>query len=289
MRAIRLVLSAVTAMAIAASPRLAAADAPWIAPSAAAGAIIDAAGKPDPKALVGAGVLVARLEKGDPAKDGAAIRGALVKAGFTLLDDRSEPGLFVATLEAKSGARVRVALDAYQGSITLVARPAKTTPPGACVAIPSVDHPVYVNSSVITHDGELADGQTFWGFKTRRLADVDGDGIDDAFVPVAKKHACPEAVAWRVYAVRGSCGHDLGVVGPGSIDHAAVIATPLGASGVRPLVLVAETTAHGRRGVPEHTTTTRRFEVRRGAYALVDTKQLTGACHHCGTWTCHSP
>jgi hypothetical protein len=287
------VAAAATAMAVAAAPRVAAADAPvdapWVKPAAAPRAIADAIASADPKAPAGAGRLVARLEKGDPAKDGAAIRDALVKGGFTVLDDRSEPGLFVVTLEAKAGQRVRVALDAYSGSITLVARPAKTTPPGACVAIPSVDHPVYVNSSGVDQEGELRHGQTFWGFATRRLTDVDGDGRDDAFVPVAKKHACPEQVAWRIYAVRGGCGHDLGVVGPGSLDHAAAITVPLDASGFRPLVVVAESTAHGKRGIPEHTTITRRFEVRRGAYVQVDTKQRTGVCHHCATWHCNSP
>ena len=92
-----------------------------------------------------------------------------------------------------------------------------------------------------------------------------------------------------MYAVRGTCGHDLGVVGPGAIDHTAVIASPLDASGFRPLVLTAESSGSGKRPIPEHTTTTRRFEVRRGAYMLVDTKQRSGTCHHCATWYCRSP
>lgn len=273
----------------AAAPRVAAADDPWIKPAGAVAAIRDAVARVDPKAPAGAGRLVARIENSDPAGDGAAIRDALLKAGFTVVHDRTEPGHFVATFEARTGERVRVALDAAGGAITLVAKPSRTRPPGACVAIPSVDHPVRVHSSAIDQEGELRHGQTFWGFKTARLVDVDGDGIDDAFVPVAKKHACPEDVSWRVYVVRGSCGHDLGVIGPGSIDHASAIARPLDASGFRPLVLTAEKTRTGKRGVPDHITTTRKFEVRGGTYTQVDASQRTGTCHHCATWYCRSP
>lgn len=276
-------------LATLAAPRIAAAGDPWVKPAAAVAAITDAIAKVDPTTPAGAGRVVARIEKGDAAKDGAAIRDGLVKAGFTILDDQSEPGLFTVTFGAKTGERVRVAISAYLGTITLVAKPSKTRPPGPCVAIPSADHPVYVNSSAINQEGEIGHGQTFWHFKTRRLTDVDGDGLDDAFVPIAKRNACPEEVTFRVYAVRGTCGHDLGVVGPGAIDHAAVIAVPLDASGFRPLVLTAESSRFGRRPIPEHTTTTRRFEVRRGAYVQVDAKQRSGTCHHCATWSCRSP
>ncbi len=277
------------AAAVAAAPRLAFAGDPWIKPAGAVAAIRDAIAKADLRTPAGTGRLVARIEQGDPVKDGAAIRDALVKAGFTVVDDRTQPGTFLVTFEARTGERVRVVLDAHLGAITLIARPTKTKPPGPCVPIPSVDHPVHVHSSAVDQEGELRHGQTFWGFKTTRLLDVDGDGLDDAFVPVARKHACPEDVSWRVYAVRGGCGHDLGVVGPGSIDHASAITLPLGASGFRPLVLTAETSSHGKRGIPEHTTTRRWFEVRRGSYVLVDTKQQTGVCHHCATWHCRSP
>jgi hypothetical protein len=276
-------------LAALAAPRVAAAGDPWIKPAAAVAAITDAIAKADPAAPAGAGRVIARIEKGDPAGDGAAIRDGLVRAGFTVLDDRSEPGLFVVTLEARTGARVRVDVNAHLGTITLVARPSRAKPPGACVAIPSAEHQVYVNSSAIDQEGEIRHGQTFWHFKTRRLTDVDGDGLDDAFVPIAKRNACPAEVSFRVYAVRGTCGHDLGVVGPGAIDHAAVIASPPDGSGFRPLVLTAERTRFGRRSIPEHTTTTRRFEVRRGAYVLIDTKQRSGTCHHCATWSCRSP
>jgi len=264
---------------------------PWVKPADAVAAIAGAIAKPDPKAPAGTGRVVALVEKGDPSKDGALIRDGLVKAGFTVLDDQSEPGGFVVTLEAKTGERVRVAIGAYQGAISLVAKPAKPKLPGACVPIPKVDRPVYVTSGAINQDGEFVQGTTFWGFKTVRQVDVDGDGLDDAFVPVAKQHACPEEVSWRVYVVRGACGHDLGVVGPGSIDHAAAIAGPLDASGFRPLVLTAKSAKLGnqRPPLPEHTTTTRSFAVRRGAYAQTTTTQRTGVCHHCGTWSCRSP
>lgn len=57
-------------------------------------------------------------------------------------------------------------------------------------------------------------------------------------------------------------------------------------SGFRPFVVEAHATRIGKRGIPESTRTTRRFEVKRGKYKRVEIKSSTGVCHHCATWSC---
>jgi hypothetical protein len=224
------------------------------------------------------------IETVAPNGDGKQLRENLAKLKLKILYDATN----LVVVEASNGARARIAFEQGGGSITLTARPANPTLPGKCVAIPDVKHPVYVNAMAINQEGETTDGRTFWDFKTERLHDVDGDGIPDTFVPVAKtKHACPEEVSYRVFVVRGTCGHDLGVIGPGNFAFDA--GTTALENGFRPFVLEAQTSRHGKQGVPDMTTTTRRFAVKRGKYALADTKARTGVCHHCATWSCTAP
>jgi hypothetical protein len=91
-----------------------------------------------------------------------------------------------------------------------------------------------------------------------------------------------------VFVARGNCGHDLGVIGPGTFQWDAATAA-IDASGFRPFTMEAQTGRLGKRGIPEMTTTTRRFAVKRGKYAQVEIKSSTGVCHHCATWHCNSP
>jgi hypothetical protein len=220
-----------------------------------------------------------------PGGDAKQLRDNLAKLKLKTLYDA--PNAVV--VEAANGARARIAFDQGGGSITLTARPANPALPGKCVAIPDAKHPVNVNSTAITQDGEAVDHQSFWDFKTDRLHDVDGDGIPDAFVPVAKtRNACPEEVSFRVFIVRGACGHDLGVIGPGTFGFDAAT-TAIDTSGFRPFTLEAQTSKLGKQGIPDMTTTTRRFAVKRGKYVLAETKSRTGQCHHCATWRCTAP
>ena len=91
-----------------------------------------------------------------------------------------------------------------------------------------------------------------------------------------------------MFVVRGACGHDLGVIGPGSFAFDAGT-TAIDASGFRPFVMSAEQTQLGKDGTPEMKTTIRRFAVKRGKYAQADRKVSTGVWHHCSTWHCTSP
>lgn len=220
--------------------------------------------------------------------DTGPLRVALAKLKLKIIDDRTYGATTRITVEATNGARAQIDIEQGGGTITLTARPASPTLPGKCVAIPDVKYTVFVNSVGIDQQGKVGHGQNQWELATARIHDADGDGILDAFVPVAKKHACPEAVAYRVFAVRGACGHDLGVVGPGNFAFDAGT-TAIDASGFRPFTMTAEKTQTGKSGIPEMKTTVRRFAVKRGKYAQTDIKTSTGVCHHCAIWSCNSP
>ncbi|MBA3503300.1 MAG: hypothetical protein M4D80_12140 [Myxococcota bacterium] len=258
----------------------------------AAQTITDAIAKIDLKlARFGETLSVETIAALDPSKpvDTKTLRANLAKQKLKVIDDRTYGNATVITIQAANGARARITVDQGGGAITLTARPANPTLPGKCVAIPDVKHPVYVNSSAINQSGDRGRGQTFWDYKTERIHDVDGDGIADAFVPVAKaKNACPEEVAFRVFVMRGACGHDLGVIGPGSFQFDAGTAA-IDASGFRPFTMEAQKSKQGKRGIPEMTTTVRRFGVKAGKYKQLDSKSTTGVCHHCATWNCSAP
>lgn len=265
-------------------------DPPTVRVNDAADTLATAIAKLDGKAKAGATFVVANIAKPDPKPNEApvprALRATLAKHKLTILDEREDSGTLTLTIEAANGARARVGVGPQGGIILLTPKPAATKAPGACVAIPEAKHPVFVNSMGISSDGEMFDGQTFWDYKTSRIHDVDGDGIADAFVPIAKtKHACPEQVSFRVFVVRGACGHDVGVVGPGSFAWDAG-AVALDASGFRPFAMTAESSKHGKRGLPEMTTTTRQFRFDNGKYKQTDSKTRTGICHHCAVWHC---
>jgi hypothetical protein len=253
-------------------------------------AIADAIAKVDLEhAKTGETLVIATITPNDKTEkiDAKATRDALAKLKLKLLDDRMYGTKTVLTLEAANGVRVRMDFDAGGGTIAMTARPASTKPPGKCVAIPNVEHRVYVHAMAINQDGEPGQGTTYWDLGTKRIHDVDGDGIADAFVPVAKsRRACPEDVAMRVFVVRGSCGHDLGVIGPGTFQFDAGTAA-LDASGFRPFTMSAQHSKHGKKDPTPHlTTTTRVFAVKGGKYEQVSSKTTSGACHHCATWYC---
>jgi hypothetical protein len=202
-----------------------------------------------------------------------------------VIEDRFDGDVFTLTVAAASGARASISFGPDGGSISATLRPAASIPPGRCLPIPQLSHHVYVTSSGIDNDGEFHESVNRWLLDTFRGLDVDGDGIDDAFVPIApNRNACPEEVSYRVYVVRGNCGHDLGVVGPGSVTPNP--STPLARSGYRPIVMQAEVASHKHR-IPDLYTTTRRFEVRGRRYKLVKQTRTGGQCHHCSTWSCH--
>ncbi|HLL22676.1 MAG TPA: hypothetical protein VK427_11115 [Kofleriaceae bacterium] len=224
----------------------------------------------------------------DPAKpvDTAPLRAALAKQKLKVVADDPHGNEVVLTVEGANGARAMIAVGQGGGSITMTARPVTAKLPGRCVVPPTVRHPVTVSATGVDRRGERSRSEIVWNLETTPLMDVDGDAIADVFVPVAKSpDACPEAVEYRVFAMRGACGHDVGVVGPGSFAADAGT-TARDRSGFRPLVLRAATTRMGKQRLPEMTTTTRTFAVKHATYVEVDRKASTGVCHHCATWTC---
>ena len=254
--------------------------------------ITDAIAKIDPKhTKFGETLVIGSVEPQDPAKpvDTKPLRAALAKAKLKIIDDYMHGNTAVITVEGAGGARARISVDQGGGTIQLTARPRITKPPGACVQVPDAKHPVTVRSSAIDQQGESRTGETFWDYKTERIHDVDGDAIADSFVPVAKtRNACPEDVSFRVFVMRGTCGHDVGVIGPGSFQYDAGTVA-LDASGFRPFTMEAQKSKFGKRGIPELSTTTRRFAFKNGKYTQIATDTKTGVCHHCATWSCVAP
>lgn len=251
-----------------------------VAPADVVGEVERALAHADPMtpigSAIGAGPITAST---DVPADVRAIREDFRAKGYEVL--RADE----TTLTVEVGrARATIALGERGGTISITPKPSATVAPGKCVAIPDVVHTVDLNSRATGNDGEHHEGTSHWKLSTIRAIDVDGDGIPDAFVPQpGTRSDCPETVMWRVYVTRGTCGHDLGLVGP---SFPTVDASPLDASGFRPLVAASVTTKRGQRGIPDHITTTNRFAVTKGKYAQVDTVQRIGICHHCATWHC---
>jgi len=264
--------------------RVASADDAPLAPTAVADAVTRAIATRDAGAPRGAGKKLATVAKTTSAER-KAIRDALAKA-HRIVDEQVVGDMLAVTVEARSGARATVALDDNGGEIAVIANPSVVKPPGACVAVPQVKHPLYVHSGGVNQDGEYHEGTTFWGFHTERIFDVDGDGVLDAFVPIAKPADCPEDIQWRVFVIRGACGHDVGIVGKGAIATADVYAVD--ASGFRPIVVTSESTRGGNRPIPEmtNTRTTFAFSPKLGRYEQMRVESHSGVCHHCSRWHC---
>jgi hypothetical protein len=264
--------------------RVAFADDAPLAPAAVVDAVGRAIATRDAGAPKGAGNKLAAVAK-TTAAERTAIRDALAKA-HRLIDNRAVGDALVLTVEGKSGARARIALGNDGGEIVVIANPSTVKPPGACVAVPQSKHPLYVHGSAINQDGELHESTTFWGFQTERIFDVDGDGVLDAFVPVAQQFDCPEDIQWRVFVIRGSCGHDVGIVGKGAIapDDPS---TP-DVAGYRVLVVKSESTRNGKGPIPEmtNTATTFAFSPKLGRYDQMRVESHSGVCHHCARWHC---
>ena len=49
-----------------------------------------------------------------------------------------------------------------------------------------------------------------WDYRTTYEFDLDGDGVLDAMVPIARKAHCPRDVKRDIYIMRGNCGHWVG-------------------------------------------------------------------------------
>jgi hypothetical protein len=267
-------------------PAIAAADPPSVAPGDIATTVAHALAKPDPKAPRGTAVVIGTLDKLDVAVQAKALRQALAKLPLAVIEDRTEPTGVVITVEAASKARAVIVLGPEGGTLSIVARPRATRPPGPGVAIPNVVTEVDVHSSGVDQKGERRERSTFWRMATSRRLDVDGDGLIDLFVPIPPKQGvCPEDFTYRVFVVRGSCGHEVGVIGPGQLTWDAGT-VPLDSSGYRPITLEHRRARHGQDRIPVMTTTTRRFVMVGGSYRQDSIATSSGRCHHCSVWHC---
>jgi hypothetical protein len=129
--------------------------------------------------------------------DRKAVREQLAARGYTVLIDRDDQ----LVIEAKTHERITIRLTTEGGRVVMTTAPLPPPAlPGPCVAIPKVVYEVDVTSQDVNTTAS-APRTNHVRLETQFDLDLDGDGIDDALVPIAEPHACPESVSWRVMIV----------------------------------------------------------------------------------------
>ena len=264
------------------------ADVPIIAPADLGATAVAALAAADPAHAPRGAAEVIAWSGAVPDLDAArqAVMAAVTAAGLTVVDPGEPTGPIRLTVEDARGARATIAQDADSGGVSLVARPAHVTPPGRCVVPPAPVWDATVHAGGVDQLGEFHQRDITWRLTTARLADVDGDGVLDAFVPLHATGQCPEDGLYEVYVMRGRCGHRVGRVGPGNLDAATA---PVARSGYRPLTFVRERTRRGAGGIPDMVRTTTQFRFVGKTYRASKPVTTAGRCHHCAIWTCTSP
>lgn len=218
------------------------------------------------KAGLGVAHRVANLEtkSGDAQQRTRELKAALAKRSLKLVDEHVEDGVTWIVVEGKRGARARIELGPTSSEIWIAPMPVTGPIGSSCVAVPDVTHAVR-DSAV----------RSIVRIPTRRLADVDGDAILDAFVPVAKTpHDCPEKLSYRVFAIRGTCGHELGVVGSGRLDGDLNLVA-VDASNFKPIVMASDRATSKTEGVLLESV----FAMKAGGYALQSQRSTAFRCH----------
>jgi len=250
-------------------------------------AVVDALAASDPiAARRGATSLIVTS---GPASDLDAARARLASAfaaaGLTVIDGGDAIGPIRLTVEDSRGARATIIQDRDRGSATLTPRPSVVKPPGRCVAPPEPTWDVTVHASGIDQQGQYRENEIAWQLATARVADVDGDAVLDAFVPLHRAGQCPGDTSFEIYVMRGACGHLVGTVGPGWLSDTST-STRVDRSGYRPLELEQRWTQSGTRRIPELVTTFTTYRFRGTAYRVTASKRTVGVCHHCSLERC---
>lgn len=252
-------------------------------PAAIVLVIQDAAADPPSVPAPGQAIGIADLESDALWPDRLAeLDKALTEAGMTIVDAAPSAGGAVRTVELAGGARATLWVNHNSGTITLTPSPTAAKPRGKCVAIPEVSMVIDRTSHNFDHHSRSHPGSSRLGLSTARLHDVDGDAVMDAFVPSAPADACPDEASWKVYLVRGSCGHYLGEIGPGYVEKG-----PDRHRGYADLETSTTSVGHDAKDpVPVMSRTRRTYALRAGRYRQRSTTSTSGRCHHCGTSSC---
>jgi len=160
--------------------------------------------------------------------------------------------------------------------------------PGPCVppTVRRFGRTLYARG--VDSTGELHANSMHYGFAPSPIADVDGDGVLDTWVPIDPgRGGCPDDVRYEVFVMRGACGHRVGIVGPGSVpDLGFTMPRAIDPSGLRPIAMEQEHVQTGARGIPVSTTTRRMFVGGVNGYRVGHEDVRTGVCHHCAVSSC---
>ncbi|MFT3770834.1 MAG: hypothetical protein QM820_35880 [Minicystis sp.] len=155
---------------------------------------------------------------------------------------------------------------------------------GACVPVPRTQRIVRVRSGGVDQRGEMRQGEVNHGVETTFFWDLDGDGQLDALAPhQGADNECPWQVEYEAYLMRGSCGHDVGRVGPGYLD-APVGSARSGGPDPEPLKFTSSWSHMGEKGIPVHVTRTVSFAFDGARYQKTSDEKSEGICHHCSAW-----
>lgn len=168
-------------------------------------------------------------------------------------------------------------------------------PPGRCRSIPSPNYTIKRQILRQVRKSEVEKEKAHKGRKRRKKKnsglvvsvvsshqmrtvfsmDLDQDGILDAAVPSSGKKDCPDQVVWKLYVVRGRCGHTVGEV-MGNIDFDAARRARKGSSPLVELATVTESRKPLDKKQELYYLLTHQYQYTSPAYRKIRTNRLGG-------------
>ena len=171
--------------------------------------------------------------------------------------------------------------------VELHLRPAGLKPrerlPGRCVAPPQRSRASVVDSGGIDQNGDSRRRIDDDPLQTRPTFDLDGDGVADVLVPLARGGPCPWQVPHDVYVMRGDCGHRVGTI-VGEVVHDTKVARF--DHGLRVVTTEAVWSALERGAAPIRHERTRQYAFDGRKLRKRTDEERTIECHHCGIERC---
>ena len=200
--------------------------------------------------------------------------------GYKVVAEHHGRESWTASLVHPSGPRLMLWMtdtgENLESRVTTVTGPvAPPALPGPCVAVPEVEFQVVMN-----HER----GASTYPFRTTFDIDLDGDGVLDARVPLAKDVSCPGDVREALYVMRGACGHRVGTVGPWQIATLLIERVSPPTTGLKDVHTSTGAVLDGKR-----TDIRRVFTFEGGTYREATVEAKDFPCPDCKSRTCSGP